>query len=142
VGRGITPYINYTYADLDDHNIKNAGATVLSGFNSPRHKMNIGISGNRVIGGFGFSANFKWIPQSYAWQSPFADGTVPAYHTLDLQVSYEIDKAYSTIRLGGSNIYNHKYISAVGSPKLGALYYISWTFDFTNFGKKGTAEAK
>ncbi len=140
VGKGITPYVNYTYADLDDTNIKNSGATVLSGFNTPRHKMNIGVSGHRVVGGFGFSANFKLVPQSFEWQSPFADGTIPAYHTLDLQLSYEIDKAYSTIRIGGSNVYNHKYISAVGSPRLGALYYIGWTFDFTNFGKKSTTQ--
>ncbi len=142
VGKGITPYINYTYADLDETNIKNSGATVLSGFNSPRHKVNIGVTGTRVVGGFGFSANFKWVPQSYEWQSPFADGTIPAFHTLDLQLSYEIDKAYSTIRIGGSNIYNNKFISAVGSPLIGAMYYASWTFDFVNFGKKGTTAAK
>ncbi len=139
VGKGITPYVNYTYADLDDSNIKNAGATVLSGFNTPRHKLNIGINGNRVVGGLGFSANFKLIPQSFEWQSPFADGTVPAYHTLDLQLYYEIEKAYSTVRIGGSNIYNNKYISAVGSPKLGALYYVAWTFDLNGFGKKKEA---
>lgn len=139
VGKGITPYINYSYADLDDRNIKNAGATVLSGFNTPRHKMNIGVSGNRVVGGFGFSANFKWVPQSFEWQSPFADGVIPAYHTLDLQLYYEIDKAYSTIRIGGSNIYNNKYISAVGAPKLGAMYYVAWAFDFNGFGKKKEA---
>jgi len=142
VGRGITPYINYTYADLDDKNIKNSGATILTGFNTPRHKMNIGISGNRVVGGFGFSANFKLVPQSFEWQSPFADGTVPAYHTLDLQLYYEIDKAYSTFRIGGSNVYNNKYISAVGSPQLGALYYVGWTFDFNNFGKKADTASK
>ncbi len=135
VGHGITPYVNYTYSDLDDKNLKNNGATVLSGFNTPKHKINIGVSAARVIGGLGFNANFKWVT-SYAWQSPFADGTVPSFHTLDFQVYYEIDKAYSTIRIGGSNIYNNRHIEAVGSPKIGGLYYVGWTFDFNNFGKK------
>jgi iron complex outermembrane recepter protein len=142
VGKGITPYVNYSYADLDDSNLKTSdNGLILSGFNTPRHKLNIGVNANKVWKGLGFSANFKWIPQSFAWQSPFADGTVPAYHTLDLQVSYEIEKAYSTIRLGGSNIYNYKYLTAVGAPQLGALYYIGWTFDFNNFGKKNQTPA-
>jgi len=138
VGKGITPYVNYTYSDLDATNLKNNGATVLSGFNTPKHKLNIGVNAARVVGGLGFNANFKWVT-SYEWQSPFADGVVPSFHTLDLQVYYEIDKAYSTIRIGGSNIYNNKHIEAVGSPKIGALYYVGWTFDFNNFGKKKDA---
>lgn len=142
VGKGITPYINYTYSDLDDSNLKNNGYAILSGFNTPKHKINVGISGHRVWKGLGFNANFKWVT-SYEWQSPFADGTVPSFHTLDLQVSYEIEKAYSTVRIGGSNIYNNWHIEAVGSPKIGALYYVSWTFDFNNFGKKpGAATTK
>lgn len=140
VGHGITPYVNYTYSDLDDKNLKNNGATVLSGFNTPKHKINIGFNAARVIGGLGFNANFKWVT-SYAWQSPFADGTVPSFHTLDMQIYYEIDKAYSTIRLGASNIYNNRHIEAVGAPKIGGLYYVGWTFDFNKFGKKKDASA-
>jgi outer membrane receptor protein involved in Fe transport len=135
VGHGITPYVNYTYSDLDDRNLKNNGATVLSGFNTPKHKINVGVNAARVIGGLGFNANFKWVT-SYDWQSPFADGKVPSFHTLDMQIYYEIDKAYSTIRFGASNIYNNRHIEAVGSPKVGALYYVGWSFDFVNFGKK------
>ncbi len=138
VGKGITPTVNYTYSDLDDNNLKNSGATVLSGFNTPKHKFNIGISGNKIVGGLGFSANFKWVT-SYKWQSPFADGTVPSFHTLDMQIYYEIEQAYSTIRIGASNIYNNKHIEAVGSPKIGALYYAGWTFDINGFGKKKAA---
>ena len=138
VGHGITPYVNYTYSDLDDRNLKNNGAIVLSGFNTPKHKFNVGVTAARVIGGLGFNANFKWVT-SYAWQSPFADGIVPSFHTLDLQVYYEIDKAYSTIRFGASNVYNNRHIEAVGSPKIGGMYYAGWTFDFANFGKKKAA---
>jgi iron complex outermembrane receptor protein len=134
-GKGITPYVNYTYADLDEGNINNSGTTVLAGFNTPRHKFNIGINGNKVWKGLGFSANFKWVT-SYKWQNPFGDGVVPSYHTLDAQISYEFEKAYSTIRLGGSNLYNRRRIEAIGAPQLGGMYYIGWTFDFTNFGKK------
>ncbi|MDB5283354.1 MAG: TonB-dependent receptor [Bacteroidota bacterium] len=142
VGHGITPYVNYTYADLDDKNLSNSGAIILSGFNTPKHKFNIGIAGNKVWKGLGFSANFKWVT-SYQWESPFADGTVPSFNTLDVQLFYEIEKANSTIRLGASNVYNNKHIEAVGSPKIGAIYYVGWLFDLPNFGKKAApAEIK
>jgi outer membrane receptor protein involved in Fe transport len=140
VGHGITPYVNYTYSDIDDKNLKSSGNTILSGFNTPKHKINLGINANKVWKGFGFSINWKWVT-SYEWQSPFANGTVPSFHTLDLQLYYEIEKAYSTVRIGGSNIYNNKHIEAVGSPKIGAIYYAGWLFDFNNFGRKSKAGA-
>lgn len=134
LGRGITPYINYTYADLDNKNISSDQLTVLSGFNTPKHKINIGLNANRVWKGLGLSANFKWVT-SYAWESPFANGTVPSYHTLDLQIYYEMPKQYSTVRIGASNIYNNKHIEAVGSPEIGALYYVAYAFDIGNLKK-------
>lgn len=134
-GKGITPYVNYTYADLNEKNINSDGNTILSGFNTPRHKFNIGINGNKVWKGLGFSANFKWVT-SYNWQNPFGDGVVPSFHTMDAQIFYEFEKAYSTVRIGGSNLYNRRRIEAIGAPQIGALYYAGWTFDFANFGKK------
>lgn len=133
-GKGITPYVNYTYADLNDNNISNNQLTVLSGFNTPKHKVNIGLNANRVWKGLGFSANWKWVT-SYQWESPFANGIVPSYHTLDLQIYYEVPKAYSTIRVGGSNIYNNRHIEAVGSPEIGALYYVAYSFDLGDLKK-------
>ena len=133
-GKGITPYVNYTYADLNDKNISGDQVTVLSGFNTPKHKINVGLNAAHVWKGLGFTANFKWVT-SYQWQSPFADGTVPSYHTLDAQIYYEFAKAYSTVRVGASNLYNNMHIEAVGSPKIGALYYVAYAFDINNFKK-------
>jgi iron complex outermembrane receptor protein len=134
VGKGIRPYINYTYTDLNDKNLTTSGNLVLSGFNTPKHKINVGIEGYKVWKGLGFTANFKWV-NSYKWENAFADGIVPSFHTLDLQVAYEFDKLYSALRVGGSNIYNNRHIEAIGAPKIGALYYVSWTFDYGKFLK-------
>ncbi|HWB64345.1 MAG TPA: hypothetical protein VG603_12595, partial [Chitinophagales bacterium] len=101
----------------------------------PKHKVNIGINASKVWKGLGFSLNWKWVT-SYKWESPFADGTVPSFHTMDAQIYYEIEKAYSTVRIGASNIYNNKHIEAVGAPKIGALYYVGWLVDINSFGKK------
>jgi len=135
VGHGITPYINYTYTDLNDKNISSNQVTVLSGFNTPKHKINIGLNAAHVWQGLGFSANWKWV-NSYQWESPFANGIVPSYHTLDVQIYYEVAKIHSTIRVGASNIYNNMHIEAVGSPQIGGLYYVAYAFDISNFKKQ------
>ena len=135
LGHGLTPYVNYTYTGINDKNLSNDSLTILSGFNTPTHKINIGINANRVWKGLGFTLNWKWVT-SYEWDSPFADGIVPSFHTMDAQISYEIDQAYSTVRIGGSNIYNNMHIEAVGAPKIGALYYVGWMFDFNKFNRK------
>lgn len=131
-GRGIVPYVNYTYTDLRD---QKSDDPILPGFNTPKHKINVGVNGNKVWKGLGFSANFKWVTD-YTWESPFGDGPVPSFHTLDLQLNYEIEKIYTTIRLGGSNIYNNLHIEAFGSPMIGALYYVGFTFDMNNLNRK------
>ncbi len=133
-GHGITPYANYTYAAIDEQKLADNSPNILSGFNTPPHKVNIGINARRVAGGLGFSINWKWV-HSFLWEGPYGDGTIPAYHTLDMQIFYEVKKAYSTIRIGGSNIYNKVHIEAIGAPTIGALYYLGWTFDFSKFHK-------
>jgi len=138
VGHGITPYVNYTYTDLNDNNINNNQVAVLSGFNTPKHKINVGINAAHVYKGLGFTLNWKWV-NSYQWESPFANGIVPSFHTLDAQIYYEIPKAYSTIRVGGSNIYNNMHIEAVGSPMIGALYYVAYAIDLGDLKKHKTA---
>ncbi|MCS6818593.1 MAG: TonB-dependent receptor, partial [Chitinophagales bacterium] len=133
VGKGITPYINYTYADLYDKPFKEAENLQLTGFNTPRHKINVGVNASKVWKGLGFSANFKWVPD-YEWQAPMGDGIIESYTTLDAAIFYVWEKAYSTFRIGGSNIYNTQFQTAIAAPFIGARYYAGWTFDLANFG--------
>ena len=134
VGKGIRPYINYTYADLYDKPLKEAENLQLTGFNTPKHKINVGLNANRVWKGLGFSANFKWVPD-YEWQGPMGDGTIKSFHNLDLNISYEFEKIYSTIRVGGANIYNKPTQTAIAAPFIGARYFVGWEFDLVNFGR-------
>jgi outer membrane receptor protein involved in Fe transport len=120
---------NYTYSDL---NTKNLTDPIIPGFNTPKHKFNIGLSAQRIWKGLGFGLNFKWVDK-YQWESTFGDGLVPSYHMLDMQVSYEFPRWF-TLQVGGSNIYNNKHIEAYGSPKIGAIYYGSMLFDLERKG--------
>jgi iron complex outermembrane recepter protein len=124
-GKGISAYGNYTLAILDT-----AGLTdpIIPGFNTPKHKFNIGVTGRDVWKGLGFSANFKRVGNVY-WESSFGDGVVPAYSLLDAQVSYEVKKWKSVFRLGASNVLRNLHIEAYGSPTIGRIAYLSWTLD-------------
>jgi iron complex outermembrane recepter protein len=123
VGKGISIYGNYTYSGIDSSNIKD---DLIPGFNTPMHKFNLGVEGRNVWKGLGFSANFRWV-DTYHWESPFATGLVPSFHTLDLQLNYAVRKAHSIVRVGAANIYNNRHIEAFGAATIGAFYYASWT---------------
>jgi len=76
----------------------------------------------------------KWV-ESFFWESPFGDGKIPTYFTLDLNASYEFDK-FVTVQVGGSNVTNNKHIEAYGSPKIGGMVYASLLFDLERNKKK------
>jgi outer membrane receptor protein involved in Fe transport len=124
-GKGISANGNYTFASLDT-----AGLTddIIPGFNTPKHKFNVGLTGREVWKGLGFSANFKWV-QRFQWESSFGDGPVPSFSLLDAQVSYFVEKWKMTFRAGGSNVLNNRHIEAYGSPMIGSVGYLSWLIE-------------
>lgn len=103
----------------------------LSEFNTPEHKMNMSFGNRKITENFGFNINMRWQSE-FEWQSSFtipANGLVPAYSTIDAQISYKLSDLKSVIKIGGSNLMNQRYIQSLGGPSIGALYYVSLTFD-------------
>lgn len=129
--KGLAAYTNYTYSKIDTKDLTDP---ILPGYNTPRNKANIGIGGQRLVKGFGFNANVKWV-ESFWWESPFGDGKISSYTTLDLNASYEFDR-FVTVQVGGSNITNNKHIEAYGSPKVGGMVYASLSFDLERNKKR------
>ncbi len=121
--RSFTLSGNYSWNVLNDE-IDNG----LSEFNTPEHKFNISIANRKLTDKMGFNVTYRW-QEAFTWESSFAQGPVPSYGTLDAQVSYKIKDWKSIIKLGGSNIFNEYYIQSLGGPRIGAIYYISLTFD-------------
>jgi outer membrane receptor protein involved in Fe transport len=97
-------------------------------YNTPEHKMNVGLSNRNLTDNFGFNISWRWQDE-FRWVSSFADGMVPAVSTFDAQVSYKIPSMNSIVKLGGSNITNNRHVLNYGGPSLGAIYYVSFTFD-------------
>ncbi|MEI9920013.1 MAG: TonB-dependent receptor [Bacteroidota bacterium] len=103
----------------------------MSEYNTPKHKTNISFGNRKVTNNLGFNVTWRW-QTSFLWQSSFtipANGMVPAYNTLDAQVSYRISDIKSVLKIGGSNLINKSYIQSLGGPNIGAIYYVSITFD-------------
>lgn len=124
--------LNYTWAKLIDDDLDDP---IIPAFNTPQHKVNVGVKGRKIWKGLGFAANFQWV-DSYRWESTFGDGDVPSYSFLDIQLNYEIPDWYTTLRLGASNIYNFKRQEAYGAPTIGTMVYGSIVFDIKELTKK------
>ena len=100
----------------------------LNDFNTPEHKGNIMFGNRRIAKNMGF--NVAWRYQTaFRWESSFARGEVDAVSNFDAQLSYKVSSIKSVLKVGGSNLLNNRYILNYGGPTIGAIYYISITFD-------------
>lgn len=118
--------VSYTYAKLDFNEASDPGFE--PSFNTPEHKVKASFGHTELFKNFGFNVNWRWNDY-YLWQSSFADGYLPAKSIVDAQINYTVPNIKSTFKLGGSNILGYEYVSAPGSGAVGAIYYISWTFN-------------
>ena len=103
-------------------------ASAQTEFNTPKYRLNFGFSNRNVYKNMGFALNWRW-QQEFLWESAAGTGMIPAYNSLDAQVSYKWDKLKSIVKIGGNNVLNNYYQTGFANPRIGGLYYISWTFD-------------
>jgi iron complex outermembrane receptor protein len=124
LGRGYSLGANYSWNKLNQE----IGDGYLSYYNTPRNKYNVTFGNRRLTDKLGFNLAYRW-QEAFEWQSSFGTGMVPSVGTLDGQVSYRLKRLKSTIKVGGSNLANTRYVLNYGGPSLGAIYYVSYTFD-------------
>lgn len=98
-------------------------------FNTPKVRYNIGFGNDGINNGnWGFNVLFRW-QDKVDWEGTFASSQIPAYSTLDAMVSYKFPAIRSMVKLGASNILNKYYVSALGNPEIGGLYYVSFGYN-------------
>ncbi|QSE99416.1 TonB-dependent receptor [Fulvivirga lutea] len=118
---------NVSYNELLDADVlRDAGFRAQ--FNTPEYRYNIKFANRKVTDKLGFSVNYRW-QDAFLWESSYGVGVVPAFGTVDAQVSYKLSNLKSILKIGGSNITNERYTTSFGNPQLGAIYYVSITFD-------------
>ena len=110
---------------------------IIPAYNTPKNKFNLGVSGRDIsllnIGALekvGFSINYKWVEGFQFEGSPQFTGFVPSYDLLDAQVSVELDRLNTTIKVGASNLLNNRHFETYGGPYIGSLAYINLLYEF------------
>ena len=128
MNRGYTAGANITWADF---NLKDANPNNIPAFNTPEYTSNVTFGNSNVYKNFGFNLAWHW-QDAFDWYGTFngnRPGRINAYSQVDLQVNKKIPSVNAIVKLGGSNILNHRVYQAFGSPSVGALYYVSVVFD-------------
>lgn len=92
-------------------------------FNTPEWRYNIKFGNRKVTDRLGFNLTYRW-QDAYLWQSAIGSGVIPAYGTLDAQVTYDIPSMKAKVKVGGSNVTNERYMTSFGNPRMGAIYYV------------------
>ena len=124
LARGYLAGANATYTRLAR---TDNGDGLEDGFNTPRWAYNLSLGNESVFKHVGFGLNYRW-QQGYYSQTFLVSGNVPAYHTLDAQLSYAVPAPSLRFKLGASNVLNEYYVSYLGGPSVGGLYYLAVTY--------------
>ncbi|WBO86574.1 TonB-dependent receptor [Hymenobacter yonginensis] len=126
-------YQKYTLGGNVNYNAlsaNNAPDIFVTGFNTPHWVTNVSFGNREIVRNVGF--NVVWRHQStFYWESPLANGRVPAYQTVDAQVNVRVPALKTTIKAGGANLFNNRYYQYAAGPTIGGLYYVALTFDNT-----------
>ncbi|MEO5889628.1 MAG: TonB-dependent receptor [Ferruginibacter sp.] len=101
------------------------------GFNTPEWMLNVSISKKNIAKNVDATLAYRW-QTSYYSQTFLATGNVSSYNTLDAQVTFQLPEIKSSIKIGGSNFLNHYYISYLGGPSVGAMYYVAIAYGISN----------
>jgi outer membrane receptor protein involved in Fe transport len=113
-------------ANVFSDDLTNVPERFVTYFNAPKYRYNLGF-GNSGIDKqkrLGFNITYRWQDALF-YESDFRQGNLPAFGTLDAQVSYRLPKQKLLFKIGGTNITNHYYRNGFGNPYIGGLYYAS-----------------
>lgn len=117
------------YGNVYSDKLQDVDPTVVTYFNAPKYRVNIGLRNENVYKNFGFNVVYKWQDRNY-YEGTFVTGTLPAFGWWDAQITYRPAKnPKSTFRVGGTNIANNYQRTGFGSPYVGGLYYVSYGFN-------------
>lgn len=126
--KGYEAGANITWAEF---NLLDANPNNVPAFNTPKYSANMTFGNSNVFHNYGFQLNWHW-QDAFDWYGTFngmRPGRIKAYSLLDLQFNKKLPSINAIIKIGGSNILNNQIYQSYGSPRIGAIYYVSVTFD-------------
>ena len=108
--------------------LKNVPAGLVTFYNTPQFRFNLGLSNTDVYKGWGFNINYRW-QDKINWEGTFGTGDVPSFGTLDGMISYKFKAIKSLLKIGATNFSNKYYRTSFGNPQVGGLYYVSFGYN-------------
>lgn len=108
--------------------LKDVPTGLVTFFNAPEFRYNLGLGNSDVWKGWGFNVNYRW-QDKINWEGTFGSGEVPAYGTLDGMISYKFKEIKSLLKIGATNFLNKYYRTSFGNPQVGGLYYVSFGYN-------------
>ncbi|MDB5200131.1 MAG: TonB-dependent receptor [Chitinophagaceae bacterium] len=108
--------------------LKSVPANLITYFNTPKFRYNLGFANSDVYKGWGFNVNYRHQAK-INWEGTFAAGEVPAYGSLDGMISYKFKEIKSLLKFGATNFFNKYYRTSFGNPQVGGLYYVSFGYN-------------
>ena len=72
----------------------------------------------------GFNVTWRW-QDDVNYEGDFATGFVPAYQTVDGQLSYKFPEQKVLLKIGATNLLNQYYRDGFGNATIGGVYYVS-----------------
>ncbi|GAB3688341.1 TonB-dependent receptor [Spirosoma flavus] len=99
-------------------------------FNTPENRYNLSLANARITDRLGATLAYRWTGQMWYEQGITAgDVWLPAWSSVDAQVSYKLPQFKSVVKVGGTNLLNNYYVQGYGLARIGGMYYVSVTFD-------------
>ncbi len=128
-GLGLTYSLPHNFlidANISSDHLDKVPQGFVADFNAPdlRAGASLRNTGFGKQNRFGFNITYRW-QNEVNYEGDFANGLVPAYQTLDAQVSYKFFNPKILLKIGGTNILNQYYRDGFGNPAIGGLYYVS-----------------
>ena len=110
--------------------ITDVPAGFVAAFNAPLYRVGayIANSGFGYNNRLGFNISWRW-QDDVDYQGDFANGHVPAYNTVDGQISYKFPVEKILLKLGATNLFNQYYRNGFGNAAIGGLYYVSFGYN-------------
>ena len=134
LGKGYKISANYSYAEYEAQAARAANPGFLPGFNTPRHRFNLGLAHRAIYKNLGFNCWYRWS-ESYLWESPFGVGQLPSYQVLDLGLTYRFTTQPVLLKMGLSNLLAQDYRQVYGGPSIGSQYFLTLQYDPITYAK-------
>ena len=112
---------------LEINEFKKAENSLIPAFNTPKHKFNVGLTGqeidNKIGSNWGFGVNYKWVEGFLFEGSPQFTGEIEDYGILDAQLNKKFPDIKTTFKVGCTNILENLHYEVYGGPLIGRLVY-------------------